>query len=197
DYDNDGWPDIFIANGHIDDNIGKVNHGIEYAERPLLFHNEVGVKFREVGLESGAAMSHKTVARGLAYADIDLDGDLDVAISTCGYPATLLRNDGGNKHNSIRLILQGTKSNRSAIGAQVEAQVGSATLRRTVRSGSSYCSQSELPITLGLGQERKAQSITIHWPSGATTSLKEIPSQQIITINEAKGVIRSQPFPHH
>ncbi|MBV9467661.1 MAG: CRTAC1 family protein [Abitibacteriaceae bacterium] len=194
DYDNDGWPDILVANGHVDTDIQKTQPDIAYAERPLLFHNVGQGRFQEVGLHSGAALAQPLVARGLAYADIDLDGDLDVLLTTNGGAPHLLRNDGGNRNHSLRLVLQGTKSNRSAIGATVEVKVGQETLRRMVRSGSSYLSQSELPITFGLGQQAQAEAITIHWPAGTTTHLQAIAANQILFINEAKGIVKRLPF---
>lgn len=192
DYDNDGWPDILVANGHVDTDIQKTQPDISYAERPLLFHNDGKGQFKEVGLQSGAALNEPLVARGLAYADIDLDGDLDVLLTANGASPRLLRNDGGNKNNSLRLVLQGTRSNRSAIGATVLAKVGTATLRGMVRSGSSYLSQSELPLTLGLGPHAQAEAITIRWPSGAVSHLSNIQANQMLVINESKGVIQHQ-----
>lgn len=204
DLDNDSWPDILVANGHVRDDIAVSDRHVTYAERPLLFHNEGGlnagpsaehqVNFKEVGLQSGAALSRPIVGRGLAAADIDLDGDVDVIFTTNGGPPLLLRNDGGNKNNSLRIELRGTKSNRSGIGAVIEAKVGTATLRRTVRSGSSYLSQSELPITLGLGQASKVESLTVYWPSVATTQLGPLSANQMITVQEGEGIIRQQPF---
>lgn len=194
DIDNDTWPDIFVANGHVENEINKVQRDIFYAERPLLFRNEGRGKFVEIGLKSGEAMARPVVGRGCAYADIDLDGDADLILTVNGGPAVLLRNDGGNKNNAIRLILQGTKSNRSGIGAVVEAKVGMESVRSMLRSGSSYCSQSELPLTIGLGQEPKA-SLTIRWPSGTVTELKDVAANRIVTVNEDRGIVKQQPFP--
>jgi hypothetical protein len=193
DIDNDTWPDIFVANGHVENEINKIQRDVYYAERPLLFRNIGGGKFVEIGLQSGEAMARPVVGRGCAYADIDLDGDADLILTINGGPAILFRNDGGNKNNSVRLILQGTKSNRSGIGAIVETKVGSEILRSMVRSGSSYCSQSELPLTIGLGRQLHA-AFTIRWPSGKVTELKNLPANQIVTVNEEKGIVKQQPF---
>ena len=197
DFDNDGWPDILAANGHVQPDIKKIQPQESYRQRPLLFHNEPGgrLHFREVGLHSGEALREEFVARGLAYADFDLDGDLDVVLTTNGGPAHLWINKGGNQNNAIRLILRGTKSNRSGIGALVKVKAGNNVLRVWVRSGSSFLSQSELPVTLGLGQNKTAAGISIFWPSGSRTKLENIAANQIIRVDEEKGLIEQTPFP--
>jgi hypothetical protein len=186
-----------VANGHIEETVKEITGNVEYAQRPLLFHNKGEGQFEEAGLHSGEAFKKPIVARGLAYADIDLDGDPDIILTTINGPPSLLRNDSKQKNNALRLILQGTKSNRSAIGTVAEAKVGTQTLRRTVRSGSSYFSQSELPVTLGLGKESKAAAITLRWPSGKVTQLENVAANRILTIDEVKGIIRQQPFSRH
>src|SRR5262249_32206607 len=158
--------------------IDHVQRDVKYKERPLLFRNLGGQKFEEIALKTGTALANPIVGRGLAYADIDLDGDLDVVITTNGGPAILLRNDGGNKNNAIRVTLQGTKGSRDGIGAIIEAKAGADTIRRTVHSGSSYCSASELPVTLGIGSNPSAD-ITVTWPSGHKTDLKAVNANQM------------------
>lgn len=194
DYDNDTWPDMFVANGHVDREIEVLRSDVTWKQRPLIFHNQGSGRFKEVGESSGEALKQPLVARGLAYADIDLDGDLDVLFTTNADRALLLRNDGGNKNQSLRLVLQGTRSNRSGIGARIEAKIGTKTLHRSVRSGSSYLSQSELPLTLGLGAQNKVAALTVYWPSGAVTSLQNVAAGQSYTVNEDKGIVRSQPL---
>ena len=198
DYDNDGWSDILAANGHVQPDIEKFDPHESYRQRPLLLQNQrsKSLSFHEVGLQSGVALQKKIVARGLAYADYDLDGDLDVAITTNNGPAHLWRNNGGNQNNSIRLVLQGVKSNRSGIGTLVKAKVGNDVLRLWVRSGSSFLSQSELPVTLGLGQHTQVDGIAIHWPSGIKTKLENIKAGQIITVDEVQGLIKQNAFPN-
>ncbi|MBV9864458.1 MAG: CRTAC1 family protein [Abitibacteriaceae bacterium] len=208
DVNNDGWPDIFTANGHINQAVERFRKDVTYAQRPLLFLNQGRTHvegtnsvnqqvatFKDITGQSGEALQKRLVGRGLAYADIDLDGDPDVVISTCGGSAVLLRNDGGNHNNAIRLILEGTKSNRSGIGAVVQAQVGPEVIARTLRSGSSYCSQSELAITLGLGQQSAASIVAILWPSGKMMRLNNVKANQIVTVNEDKGIVHQQAFP--
>ncbi len=210
DADNDGWLDIFAANGHVRDDLGifhpHMTQGITQAQRPLLFRNRGDGRtpqFEEVGLHGGPVLQQKVVARGLAHADIDLDGDADVLVLVNGGTPLLLRNDtggtqGGKASNrALRVVLQGRRSNRSAIGAQVEAKVGSETLYRRVRSGSSYLSQSELPITLGLGRAKRLETLIIHWPSGQVTRLNDMSAGQILFVDEHKGIVRRRAFPHH
>jgi hypothetical protein len=139
------------------------------------------------------------VGRGLACADIDLDGDPDVLIFANGATPLLLRNDTPRSNNVIRLVLRGSGqsrsgSNYSGIGAKVEAHVGDTTLTRMVRSGSSYLSQSELPLVLGLRQANEVQIMTIRWPSGKTTKLQSVAANQVLTVDEGKGLIKSEPF---
>jgi hypothetical protein len=193
DLDNDGWPDIFVANGHVDDDIQEIQQQVEYAEHPLVFRNLGNGKFENIREQLGEAMQQKWVARGLAYADYDLDGNVDIAMSTNNGPAHLFHNSGSKNH-ALRLELQGTKSNRSAIGARITARIGGAIQSYHVRSGSSYCSQSELPITVGLGQASQADSIVIDWPSGEKTELNSVAAGQIYQIVEGKGIAGQRPF---
>jgi hypothetical protein len=194
DIDNDGWPDILVANGHVDDSIGKREPHVGYEQRLLLFRNQGKNVFREIGEKSGEIFKKRIVARGIACSDFDLDGDVDAIVSVTGNRPLLLQNTGGNRQNSIRLILRGTKSNRSAIGAIVKVKLGNSGLRRMVRSGSSYLSQHELPLTLGLGNLPAAEEIGIRWPSGAVTRLKNEAANQVLVIDEDKGVVERQPL---
>jgi enediyne biosynthesis protein E4 len=194
DMDNDGWPDIFTANGHVDDDINRVQKDLEYAQRPLLFRNLGGGQFQEVGRLAGPPLRRAIVGRGAVHLDLDLDGDSDLLMTTNGGPAYLLRNEGGNRNPSVRLRLVGTKSNRSAIGARVVAQAGAVTLRRLVQSGTSYCSQPDTAITLGLAGQPEASRIEIAWPSGGTTRLEHVKAGRMVTICEGVGIIAAAPF---
>jgi hypothetical protein len=186
DYDLDGYPDIFAANGHIDEEIGRVQPKIQFREPPLLFHNLGKGKFVDVSNQVGAEIQRPMVARGAAYGDFDRDGDLDIVLSTNNGPAYLYRNDGGNRNHWLQLKLIGTQSNRSALGAVAILESASGRQSQTVHSGSSYCSQSDLALTFGLGGDDTVKSIEIAWPSGHKDRMSSIKSNQFLTIREGK-----------
>jgi len=193
DYDNDGWPDIYIADGHIENEIEKVQKRVTYAEAPHLFRNLTGGKFEEVTAKVGAGFATPKVARGAAFADINNDGALDVLITTNGGPAYLYRNEGST-NQSLRVKLVGTKSNRDGIGAIVRVTAGNDKQWLMMKSGSSYLSQSELVLTFGLASHTKADTIEVQWPSGQVDKLANINAGQTITVEEGKGVISSRPY---
>jgi hypothetical protein len=176
DYDLDGRPDIFAANGHIEEEIGRVQPKVAYRQAPLLFHNLGKSRF-----EQAPAPAREMVARGAAYADYDGDGDLDVLVANNNGPAYLYRNDGGNRNHWLSVRLVGTKSNRDGIGAVV--RVGKQW--NMVRSGSSYCSQSDLALTFGLGAETSA-TVTVEWPSGLRQTLGNVQANKRIVVDEGK-----------
>jgi hypothetical protein len=138
----------------------------KFAQQPQLFLQSAGGRFTDVADAVGGGFADAKVGRGAAYGDFDNDGDLDILITTNAGPAYLYRNDLNNGNRSLRLKLVGTKSNRDAIGARVEVHHGSQTMTRMVKSGSSYLSQSELPLTFGLAKSLRADRVVIHWPSG-------------------------------
>jgi len=195
DYDNDGWPDIFVADGHIEDQIERVQKRVTYAEPPHLFRNLGGGKFTEVTTQMGSTFTAPKVARAAAYADIDNDGFLDIVLTTNAGPAYLFHNEGGANH-SLRIKLVGTKSNRDGIGAVV--RVTSANNKdkqwQMLRSGSSYLAQSELVLTFGLGAATKADAVEIQWPSGQLDKLANVSAGQTITVQEGKGVVASRTY---
>jgi enediyne biosynthesis protein E4 len=193
DYDNDGWPDIFIADGHIENEIERVQKRVSYAEPPHLFRNLGGGKFQEVTQQVGSAFASPKVARGAAYADFDNDGALDVLVSTNGGRAWLFHNEGGTNH-SLRVKLKGTKSNRDGIGAVVRIHVEGEKQWQMLRSGSSYLSQSELVLTFGLGNKSKVDSIEVQWPSGQVDHIAQTAGGQTITVEEGKGVVSSRVY---
>jgi enediyne biosynthesis protein E4 len=193
DYDNDGWQDILIADGHIEDQIETVQKRVSYAEPPHLFRNLTNGKFEEVTSKVGGAFAAPKVARGAAYADINNDGALDVLMTTNGGPVHLYLNQGGT-NQSLRIKLVGTKSNRDGIGAIVRVNAGSDKQWLTVKTGSSYLSQSELVLTFGLGTKTKADTVEIDWPSGQLDKLSNVATGKTITVQEAKGQIASRVY---
>jgi len=194
DYDNDGLLDIAIADGHILDNAPKYRAGSTYMQRKLLFHNTTGRRFVEVGRTSGPAFTAERVSRGLAVADIDNDGDLDLLVTNNGQDAELLRNDGGNRGNSLLVRLRGRAPNTDAIGARVRVTAGSKTQFRDVKAGSSYLSQSDLRAHFGLGSESRVERIEVLCPGGVIESVPGVAANQIVTIQQGKGVVSTQPF---
>jgi hypothetical protein len=193
DYDLDGWPDMFVANGHLDSDIERIQKRIKYRQPPHLFRNLGNGKFANVTASSGAAFATPRVARGAAYADIDNDGDLDLLITTNGGPAVLFRNDGATNH-SLRVKLVGTRSNRDGIGAVVRVHSGSDRQWQMLRSGSSYLSQSELVLTFGLGANAQNSEVEVQWPSGQMDRLQSVAADQTVTIEEGRGVISSRKY---
>ena len=193
DYDNDGWPDILVADGHIEDQIEKVQKRVSYAEPPHVFRNLGGGKFVETTQSLGSVFASPRVGRGAAYADIDNDGALDILMTTNGGRAYLFHNEGVTNH-SLRIKLEGTKSNRDGIGAVITVTSGGDRQTKMVRSGSSYLSQSELVATFGLGQKTKADSIEIQWPSGQTDKVSNVNAGQTVTVEEGKGVVSSRAY---
>jgi hypothetical protein len=192
DYDLDGWQDIFVANGHIEEDIERVQKRIKYRQPPHLFRNLGNGKFAEVTDQMGPSFSTSRVDRGAAYADIDNDGDLDLLIMTNAGPALLFRNDGGT-NQSLRVKLVGTRSNRDGIGAVVRVTSSGGRQSQMLKSGG-YLSSSELVLTFGLGSDRKASSVEIAWPSGQIDRLSNLDAGQTVTVQEGKGVVAARKF---
>jgi len=157
-----------------------------------MFHNLGGRQFENVTSKLGPEFNRPIVARGAAYADIDHDGDLDLLISTNHGPAYLFRNDGGNRNNWLSVRAVGTRSNRSAIGAVVRVQSASGKQWNTVRSGSSYCSQSDLALTFGLGSDTRVSLLEIDWPSGEKQRFSDLAVDALLTIEEGRGITARQ-----
>ncbi len=188
DVDLDGLQDLLVVNGHIDDTFTRANSRVAYAEAPHLFHNRGRGQFTDIASAIGGAFAQPKVGRGAAFADIDGDRDLDVVITSNGGAAAIYRNDSTSGHRALRVRLRGVTSNRDGIGARVRVFVGRDRLSRTVKTGSSYLSQSELPLTFGLGVAAKADRIVVEWPSGTTDEIKGLASGRAYTITEGKGV---------
>ncbi|MCW5966585.1 MAG: CRTAC1 family protein, partial [Bryobacterales bacterium] len=188
DYDNDGYLDIFTANGHIDEEIERVQPKVTYAQRPQMYRNLAGKRFEDISAKLGAAFQKPMVARGAAYADFDLDGDLDILIVNNNGAPVLLRNDGGSQNNWLRVRTVGSSANRDGIGAVIKLTSASGTQTQTVRSGSSYCSQSELAVTFGLGKDATVTQLEIVWPGGEKQVIAKPPVRKAITIVQGKGI---------
>jgi hypothetical protein len=184
----DGYLDLAIANGHIDDTVRNIRGNVGYAQPPQLFLNNGKGTFRDVAAEVGSGFSQAKVGRGLAYADFDRDGDLDLLITTNNGPAYLYRNDQSSGNHSIRFRLIGTKSNRDAIGTTVRIEYGGMSQSRLVKSGSSYLSQSELPATFGLGTREQVDRLVLQWPSGQTEEYKNLAAGKTYECTETKGI---------
>ncbi len=196
DYDLDGLPDILAVNGHVSDDISVVQPTVKYAEPPQLFHNlgkdRAGKeRFEEMTNNVGSAFPRPIVGRGAAYLDFDNDGDLDLVITANNGVARLLRNDNGNQNDFLRVKTVGRRSNRDGIGAKVTVKTAGGTrLSEMVKSGSSYLSQSELPLTFGLGKPAPEKTVTVEvvWPSGRRDSVPNVKPNQFIIIEEGKGL---------
>jgi hypothetical protein len=193
DVDLDGLLDIAVANGHIDETVRNIRGNVGYAQPPQLFQNLGGGKFRDVANEIGGEFDRPKVGRGLAVGDFDRDGDLDLLLTTNNGGACLYRNDVSNGHRSIRFHLVGTKSNRDAIGATVRVYVDGRVQTRMVRSGSSYLSQSELPVTFGVGKQDQIEKVVIAWPSGQSEEHAKLATGKAYQVIETKGIMADLP----
>ena len=188
DYNNDGWVDLFVANGHVYPQLPG------YRQRRLLHRNNRDGTFSEVSADFGAVLTENRVSRGVAFGDIDNDGDIDLIIADLDGPPQLLRNDGGNANNSIIIKTAGVKSNRSGIGARVTVVSGDLTQLDEVRSGDSYISQSDLRLHFGLEKRTKVDSIQVHWPSGVIDKVSGVGVNRIVTIREGQGKVDEKEF---
>ncbi len=184
DFDFDGNLDIFTANGHVETDINAIQSQVTYAQLPHLFQNDGQGKFTDAIQEVGTDLATPMVGRGGAYGDIDNDGDWDLLITTSNGPAYLFRNDGGNRNAWIKIQLVGHTSNRDGIGAEIRVTSALGTQTRTVKSGSSYCSQSELTAIFGIDNDTTIETIEVRWPSGTVSTRKNIKPNQHIRIEE-------------
>ncbi len=188
DVDLNGALDLVVANGHIDETVRNIRGNIGYAQPPHLFLNQGNGAFRDMAAGAGGDFAQPKVGRGLACGDFDRDGDVDVLMTTNNGPAFLFRNDQLAGNRSVRFRLVGTKSNRDAIGALVRVFYAGSSQSRMVKSGSSYLSQSELPVTFGVGTRDRVERLVIEWPSGRTEEYKNLASGKAYECVEGKGL---------
>ncbi len=193
DYDNDGWKDLFVANGHVNPQVDAHQFGVTYAQRNLLYHNRKEGRFEEVGLDSGAALKRAQVSRGAASGDFDNDGDLDLLVSNLDGAPALLRNEGGNRGHWIRIKAVGTESNRDGLGARVEVAAGGLTQRDEIRANSSYLSASDSRLHFGLAGATHVDQIVIRWPSGRVDRIQDVEADQELIVQEGRGIVARRP----
>jgi hypothetical protein len=188
DYDNDGWPDLMVVNGHVYPQLPT------YRQRDFMHHNNRDGTFTEVGAQLGPVFAEKHSGRGAAFGDFDDDGDVDVVINNLDGPPQLLRNDGGNANNSVLIKTVGVKSNRDGIGARVKVVAGNLIQIGEVYSGGSYISQNDMRVDFGLEQRNKIDLIEVQWPSGTVDKVTNVAANRIITIKEGQGAVEQKEF---
>jgi hypothetical protein len=192
--DNDGWPDIFVANGHVYPQMDLVKGGTPYKQPLLLFRNKRDRTFEDVTAISGLDKLPLSSRRGAAFGDINNDGKVDVLILNVGEPPTLLINRTQSSNHAVLFKLIGTKSNKAAIGARVTATAGDLVQFNEVRSGSSYLSQNDLRLHFGLGERTRMDTVEIFWPTGKKEVYKDLSSDFIYTIVEGEGISQRAPL---
>ncbi len=200
DFDNDGWPDILICNGHVYPEVEQLRTEAGYAQRKLLYRNLRNGRFEDVSTKGGPGISDPSASRGCAFGDFDNDGDVDMVINCVNDIPQLVRCDSSLNHNWIKVRTIGTKSNRSGIGARIRcvthmpgeskphAQIDE------VRSGGGYFSQSDLRVHFGIGKAEKVELLEVRWPSGAVDSMKDVTPNQVVFVKEGEGIVRNQTF---
>jgi hypothetical protein len=194
DFDNDGWKDIFIANGHVNPQVDKHSFGVTYAERPLLFHNRKNGKFEDIGAHAGTAVTRRYVARGAAVADFLNNGQQDVIMSALDGSPMLFRNRTPATGHWLRIKTVGKRSNRDGFGARVEVKAGSLTQDDEVRANSSFESASDPRLHFGLGAATRVDSIVVRWPSGKVDTVENEAADQEIVLEEGRGVTARHPL---
>ena len=194
DYDNDGWLDLFIANGHVYPEVEQATPGTHYRQINSLFHNEGNGRFTDVGKASGNAFATPYVGRGVAFADFDNDGFMDVVVANNGDVPLLMHNSGGNCNHFLNFRLTGTKSNRDAMGARIRVVAGTMSQIREIAGGGSYLSQSDLRANFGLGAAKRAEIVEVNWPSGQRQVFHNVEADKFYWIEEGKDQLQLQQF---
>ncbi len=184
DFNNDGYGDVFVANGHLQDNLKELGLEGTYAQRNLLFQNKQDGTFTEVSQSLGPGFSLEDVSRGATFADYDLDGDIDIFVTNSNTPPRLLRNDGGNRNNWLQIKMKATRSSSDAVGTRVKITTGDLSQIREVQSGDGYLSQRELKLHFGIGKHDKVDKIEIQWMSGSTQIVQQVPANQVLSLQE-------------
>ena len=192
DYDNDGLLDIFIANGHVYPEVEQASPGTHYKQTNSLFHNEANGKFAEVSRSSGSGFETPYVGRGVAFADFDNDGFVDIVVANNGDAPLLLHNSGGNGNHFVNFKLVGKKSNRDALGARISVVSNGISQIREIAGGGSYLSQSDLRANFGLGKAGRADKVEITWPSGQHQSFQNVEGDKFYLIEEGKDQLQLQ-----
>ena len=193
DFDNDGYPDILLTTGSVYPEVARVRRAFRRARPRILFRNQGDGTFVEMGAEAGPGISAPHMSRGAAFGDFDNDGDMDVLIMNVNEPPTLLRNDAPPGNHWIKIRLEGTKSNRSAIGARVLVRYGGKVQVQELLSQSSFLSSNDPRLHFGLGAATTAD-VEVHWPSGLVESLKSVAANQLLTVKEGSGLVKGRPF---
>jgi enediyne biosynthesis protein E4 len=194
DFDNDGWEDIFVANGHVYPEADRIAGVAGFKQPKVLFRSLGNARFADVSSVAGPGLVVVGSSHGCAFADYDNDGDIDILVSNNNQPPNLLRNDGGTKHHWLMVKCLGTRSNRIAIGARVRTVTGPHVQMEEVISGSSFLSQSDLRLHFGLGQAKTVDLVEVTWPSGTKESFPDVQADQLITIEEGHGIVKAQTF---
>ena len=192
DFDNDGWKDIFLANGHVYAQLAGRKLHLSYEQPSLLYRNRGDGRFEDVSGRSGPGITSKRVSRGCAFGDLDNDGQIEVVVNNLDAPPSLLRHDGDRQNGALIVKLIGTRSNRSSVGARVRVTAGGRDRIDEVMSGSSYYSQNDLRLHFGLGSANKADRVELSWPSGLKESFDNIAPNQIVRIQEGLGMVKSE-----
>jgi hypothetical protein len=191
DFDNDGWPDIFLVNGHVYPEVEKLTTEAGYAQRKVLYRNLHNGRFADVSNKLGGAIMEPTASRGCAFADYDNDGDVDILINPVNAAPELLKCESNTGNNWITIKTIGVKSNRDGIGARIKCSTADGSQIDEVRSGGSYYSQNDLRVHFGLGKNQKVKTIEIRWPSGQVDTINDVAVNQFITVKEGAGLVKT------